>query len=82
VAEGDLLVLHYNVDFGVNLIGLAGEIYAMPIMGVLIILFNYFFVGIIRKESNFLAYLLLAGALIFNSIIFIWIGYMYLINFK
>ncbi|MDD5294703.1 MAG: hypothetical protein PHP21_02165, partial [Patescibacteria group bacterium] len=36
----DLVVLHYNIDFGVDLIGSVQRIYIIPLLGLIIILVN------------------------------------------
>ena len=77
-------VLHYNVDFGVNLIGPAKELYIIPILGIIIFLFNVMIILIIGrdKEIKFLANLLLIAALLSNLILLIAAIAVYLINFR
>ena len=36
----DLIFLHYNVTFGVDLIGNANKVFIMPFLGLIIILIN------------------------------------------
>src|SRR3989338_4071680 len=37
----ELVVLHYNVNLGVNLIGSVADLYAIPILGMAFILINF-----------------------------------------
>lgn len=48
----NLVVLHYNIDFGVNLIGDAKQIYIIPFMGLIIILINLFLMVMAYKQAN------------------------------
>lgn len=63
-----LVALHYQVDFGVNLLGQSRALYAMPALGLLAITVNVVVAsGLVRvKDGRFLGLVLLVGALIVN----------------
>jgi hypothetical protein len=84
----DLVVLHYNVDFGVNLIGNVRQIYTLPLLGLIIFLVNFIILVFIFKRNYRLAeakrvfsHVLLASALGVNLFLFIALTLIYLINF-
>jgi len=80
----DLVVLHYNIDFGVDLIGGVKGLYIIPALSLIVILIN----GILlfpfcrRKDFKFLAHLLLGTSLAVNLFLLIALGSIYLINFS
>jgi len=80
----DLVILHYNIDFGVDLIGGVKGLYIIPTLSLIVILIN----GILlfpfchRKDFKFLAHLLLAASLAVNLFLLIALGSIYLINFS
>jgi len=79
----DLIALHYNVEFGVNLIGSVNNIFILPALGLLIVFINFFlFLSIFKlKNSKFLGHFLLLPALISNIYLFIGLVSIYLSNF-
>jgi NADH:ubiquinone oxidoreductase subunit 6 (subunit J) len=90
IAEQDSVILHYNVDFGIDLIGNVRQIYIIPSIGLVIVLFNLillFFAyrkNIVperRDADKFLANLLLGSALFVNFILLFSVASIYLINF-
>ena len=58
--DGGLLALHYNVDFGINLVGEAKKIYIIPLLGLIIIIVNTFlFIFVSRyKDRIFISHIL------------------------
>jgi hypothetical protein len=80
----ELIALHYNVDFGINLIGEATKIYIIPFLGLIIILINLVLLNIVsrHKDRKFLAHILFLSALISNLILLAGLASIYLINFK
>jgi len=80
----DLLVLHYNTDFGVDFIGSVIKIYIIPALGLITILLNsvLIFVFYGRGQFRFVAYLLLSAALIVNLFLLMALASIYLINFR
>ena len=79
--SSDLVVLHYNIDFGANLIGSVKEIYIIPFLGTLIILINVVLLLFIHRQSRFLAHALLAGALFANIFFLLALASVYMVNF-
>lgn len=48
----ELVVLHYNIDFGVNLIGNVKQIYIIPFLGLIIVIVNVFLLLMIYDYAN------------------------------
>lgn len=78
----NLIVLHYNIDFGVNLIGGAKKIYLIPLLGLIIILINFILLAVIHRQSKFIVHLLLSGAILANLFLLAGLASLYLINFR
>ncbi|MFW5888661.1 MAG: hypothetical protein ACOCVY_03020 [Patescibacteria group bacterium] len=82
-ASEQLLVLHYNVDFGPDRMGQASQLYIMPAIGTAVLFLNVLLLlffyrrGDIRALSRFL----LGAALAVNIFILMALGPIYLINF-
>ena len=83
MGEG-LMALHYNVDFGINLIGEANKIYIIPLLGIIIIIINtLLFILVSRhKDKIFISHILFITALIANIILLVSTASIYLINFR
>ena len=77
----DLVVLHYNVDFGVNLIGNVKQIYVIPLTGLVIFIINFILLAFVNKQDKFFAHLLLGAAMLVNLFLLIAISSVYLVNF-
>ena len=92
----DLVVLHYNVDFGVNLIGNVNQIYIIPFLGTIVLLVNLFLLiytfgqsyntethnaSDSLKTAKFITHILLSTALLVNGILFVSLVLIYLVNF-
>ena len=76
------IVLHYNVDFGVNLYGDVEKIFIIPIVGLSILIVNLLIAGNLVHKEKFIAQLLLVSAFFVNIILLISVGALYLINFR
>ena len=81
-SNSNLIVLHYNVDFGADLIGQVKRIYAMPILGFVIILTNAILSFTIYKKEQFITNSLLISGLISNIFLLTALGALYLVNFR
>ncbi len=81
--EGDLMILHYNVDFGVDLFGSVSQIFNIPLLGLIVILLNFLVYIIFHQNKNFrfLGHLLMIASLLVNLILLTSLGPIYLINF-
>lgn len=77
----DLVVLHYNVDFGVNLIGSVKQIYIIPLIGLIVFVINFILLAFTGKQDKFFVYLLLGAAMLVNLFLLIAITSVYLVNF-
>jgi len=82
--SGDILVLHYNVDFGIDLVGDPVRIYFFPAISLAIFLLNFIILAIFHKDKNFkiLAHYLLGIAALFGLFLSIALLSVYLINFR
>ena len=80
----DLVILHYNIDFGVDLIGNVSKIFTIPFIGLLIIFINFILLFNLSKHKHFqfLAHLLLIGSLFVNLFLLFSISAIYFINFR
>lgn len=80
----NLIILHYNVDFGVDLIGGVKNIFIIPCLGLFVIIFNLIlpFVFLENKHFKFIAHLLLSAAILVNLFLLLSLGPIYLINFR
>ena len=80
----NLIKLHYNVDFGVDLIGEVGQLFTIPLLGLIIIFINISLIAINSRHKNlkFIVNLLLGSALAVNMFLLIALGSIYLINFR
>ena len=82
--SGDILVLHYNVDFGIDLVGDPVRIYFFPVIGLTIFLLNFIVLASLHKDKNFkiLAHYLLGIATLFGLFLSVALLSVYLINFR
>jgi hypothetical protein len=84
----DLVVLHYNVDFGVNLIGNVKQIYIIPLLGtimfsvnLILLIFTFRLNHRITSAGKFFAHSLLGVTLLVNLLLLLALILIYLINF-
>jgi len=82
--SGDVLVLHYNVDFGIDLVGAPSSIYYYPLLSLGVFFLNLIILAMLSKDKNFkiLAHFLLSAATLFNIFLSIDLLAVYLINFR
>lgn len=67
-----LLILHYNVYFGVDIQGLWWQVYILPIAGILFLISHLFFARrFYEKTERIAAYLMLFGSGLLNIAIVI-----------
>ena len=66
------IFLHYNIIFGVDLVGDWWRIYYLPLAGVAVTLLNYFFSLMLYSVDKFLARILSVWVLFFH--LFLTIG--------
>jgi hypothetical protein len=82
--KGDLIILHYNVNFGVDLIGNSNKIFITPLLGLIIVLINVFLLANFLKSGHFkfIAHFLLGAAILVNLFLLASLALIYLINFR
>ncbi len=82
--SGDVLVLHYNVDFGIDLVAAPSSIYYYPLLSLGIFFLNLIILATLSKDKNFkiFAHFLLSAATLFNLFLSINLLAVYLINFR
>ncbi len=80
----DIIILHYNIDFGVDLVGDPNKIFVIPAIGSFVIVFNFLLLSLFVKRRDFkiLAMLSLIGAFFVNFFLSLSLGPLYLINFS
>ena len=72
------IFLHYNIIFGVDLVGDWWKIYFIPLAGILVIALNYFFSWMFYSVDKFLARLTSGWVLFFH--LFLMIGAILLVR--
>jgi len=84
VIAGNVLILHYNVDFGIDLIGTPNLIFYFPLLGALLLLLSLVALIILGSGRNFKiqSHFLLSGTLLSNLGILSALVLIYLINFR
>lgn len=82
--SGEVLILHYNVDFGIDLVGDPVRIFLYPLLGLLIGLLNLALASLIYRhlEFKYLTHLLLGATVVFNCLLASALLAIYLINFR
>ncbi|MDO9399137.1 MAG: hypothetical protein Q7T79_00400 [bacterium] len=82
IISQNLVILHYNVNFGVNLIGDISKMYIIPAVGLFFILLNLLLIINIYKENKFVIHLLLVSSIVVNLFLLMSVMALYLINFR
>lgn len=77
-----LVVLHYNVDLGVNLIGGAKDIYIIPTLGLSFIIINFLLLVNIYHKNKFIIHFILGFSILVNLFLIAGTSSIYLINFR
>jgi hypothetical protein len=82
--SGDFLILHYNIDFGVDLVGSPDKIFFYPLIGLVVAIVNIFLVSTSarRKESQFITHLFFGSAVVFGIFLSLALLAIFLINFR
>ena len=82
VVSQDLVILHYNVNFGANLLGSASKIYTIPSLGLVFIILNIALSMHIRKQGKFIDHLLFFSLILANLFLLAATMSVYLVNFR
>jgi len=79
----EISILHYNVDFGIDLIGSKNYFFIIPLLSLFFILLNKIILLILLKREHFkfLAQFLLGFLLLINIFLVLSLFSLYLINF-
>jgi hypothetical protein len=82
--SSNILVLHYNVDFGIDLVGDSFKIFLFPLLALLVSTINLFILIFLAKSKNFkiFVHFLLGSAVLFALFLSIALLAVYLINFR
>ena len=82
--SGQLLILHYNIDFGIDLLGEPIKIFLLPLAGLLIYLINFILIFFFYRKKNYslFSHFLPITALLFNIFLLTAMLSLYLINFR
>ena len=80
----NLTILHFTVDFGIDLVGDAKKLFTIPVLGLFVSVLNFslLFVFLKNKNFKFIAHLLLATALMVNVFLSLSLGPIYWMNFR
>jgi ABC-type cobalamin transport system permease subunit len=81
--SSDLMVLHYNILFGIDKVGYTQEIFVLPLLALAVFILNTTLsISFFRKKHfHFLSHLFPISSLVFNVIIVFSILNLYLVNF-
>jgi hypothetical protein len=81
---GSLAILHFTVDFGIDLVGDASKLFMIPILGLFVSVLNFLLLFVFLKNKNFklIAHLLLATAFMVNVFLSLALGPIYWMNFR
>jgi len=82
--SGKILVLHYNIDFGINLLGSPAKIFVYPLYGLAVFALNWVLAAALNRQRHFRLFtnFLLTAALLFLFFISLALMFVYLINFR
>lgn len=79
-----ILIFHYNIDFGIDLVGNPRKIYLFPLAAALVAIFNFILSATFHrlKDATRLYHLLFSSALIFAVCDSLVLFAIYLVNFQ
>jgi hypothetical protein len=82
--DSNIMVLHYNIDFGIDSVGNTIRIFVFPALAFLIFITNYLLVlaSYKKKYYKYIAYLLPVISFIANIFLLASIFIIYLLNFR
>lgn len=80
--NNNLIILHYNTDFGIDLIGNIKKIFILSLISVIIALINVFLTFLLTKHKHFkfIAHLLLLPCIIIGLFLSLSLMSIYLVN--
>ena len=82
--NSDLLVLHYNIDYGTDLVGASSNIFYYPLIGLAALVINLIICLVFYKNKDFKLFvnLLLGGLALFSILLNLALLSIYLINIR
>lgn len=82
--SGDFLVLHYNVDFGTDLVGPPVRVFLYPLLGLVLAFLNIMLAAAFNRHKDFtiMVHSFLATALAFGLLLDLALWFVYLVNFR
>ena len=79
----NLAVLHYNVAFGVDLVGSAKKLYLTPLLGLTVLIINSLLGALLKDyKDRLIVVMLLASAMLVNIFCLVALYFSYIINFS
>ena len=75
--SGDLLVIHYNIDFGIDLVGAPWRIFLYPAYGLAVFALNWIIASALYRRQHFRLF-----ANVFSLLTGLALMFVYLINFR
>lgn len=75
------IILHYNIFFGIDLIGPWFKIYLIPLFGLICFFINFALSAIIYKRSKILSYLLIHASSLIQIFILLAVIFLIFQNF-
>lgn len=82
--SGDFLALHYNINFGIDRVGVPGDVFVFPILGLVMLIVNFSLSAFFSQQAagRFLANVLMFAAVLAGCLLDFGLLSIYLINFR
>lgn len=82
--SGSLLILHYNINFGADLIGAPEQIFYFSATALVVTIFNVVLVAFWSKRKDFrtLVHMMLSASVLINLLLVMALAAIYTINFR
>ncbi len=78
-----LAVLHYNVIFGIDLVGDPIRLFLMPLFALIVLIMNYLFMAVLfNRRDRLFAHIWLGSAAAMNGFMLVAMYFIYLVNFS
>ncbi|NIP32637.1 hypothetical protein GWN91_02975 [Candidatus Saccharibacteria bacterium] len=78
--QADFLSLHYNIYFGIDLIGSWYKIFTVPIVGLIFLIINICLIVVLYQREKFLSYFLAASNFLISLGLFVALTLIVLLN--
>ena len=78
----EIIALHHNIYFGINLIGEPRQIFFIPLLGFIIIIINTIFSYLVKEDDDFFMYVFAATSALVNFFLLLGLGSIIMINFR